>query len=153
MTLAFAPPAAATVTPLKEALVEQPTMPTFSPWRGKTLDVRPAIWSLRNRPEEWAYSERGTDVHGKGYITERHIEHTKSRHHFSLGFGPFGWAGLIARCSCSERNHRKVSFWQRMQFRSAYKHWLHTYHHPRIQAEAHTSQAEVSARFRSHFTT
>lgn len=44
---------------LAEAVPTKPATPVFGPrWHSRSrLDIRPVLWSLRNRPEEWQQGE------------------------------------------------------------------------------------------------
>lgn len=81
--------------------------PTFGRrWHSwSRIDIRPVLWSLRNRPEEW---------HQDGYT----LVHKPSKHGFWTGNG-FWFYGLYDsnNCSCTSRpSHGRFSLIQKFQF-------------------------------------
>jgi hypothetical protein len=116
-----------------------PTMPVFEPrwWRSKTrLDIRPVLWSLRNRPEEWTQ-------------TEYTIMHVPSQHEFWTANGFFSYSLYRAGgCSCTRARGGGFSLLQKFEFSAALSKW--TYWDRSRQAAAATG---VNVQFAAHFLT
>lgn len=68
------------------------------------LDIRPVLWSLRNRPEEWEQ-------------TEFTLDHVPSKHRFWTANGFWFYSLYEANgCSCQKVRHGSFSFIQKIQF-------------------------------------
>jgi hypothetical protein len=111
--------------------------PTLRPRRNKRrLDLRPAIWSLRNRPEEWKMSL-------PGYI----VIHIPSDHRFWISFGSYAMPYLTGECSCEEIPSRNApSFIDRWNFMLAFRAWRKG----RLNRES-DGMVNINRQFASHF--
>lgn len=114
-----------------------PAMPVFKPrwWRSKTrLDIRPVLWSLRNRPEEWRQDE---------YT----IVHMPSRHEFWTANGFFAYSLYRSNgCSCQRARGGGFSLLQKFEFSAAWSKWIY-WDRSRQAATA----SEINAQFAAHF--
>lgn len=97
------------------------------------LDIRPVLWSLRNRPEEWEQSEY-------------RLTHTPSQHTFWIGNGFWFYSLHDANCSCTQVSGGKFSFIQKIQFSFARRRVSE------IQRSLRSAQlAKINAQFSEHF--
>lgn len=128
-----------TMSMTKEDL-PQPTSGDRCWWQPKTgLDIRPVLWSLRNRPNEWTY-DRGRYC----------IEHKPSRHEFWISNGFWFYRLYEAHgCSCKSDARGSFSFLQKIAFDRAYNHWKRN-HADAIRAK---EAAKINEQFRQHFLT
>jgi hypothetical protein len=117
----------------QSSLDTRPQCPNFRPRRNKyRLDLRPAIWSLRNRPEEWEFHA--------GFIV-----HVPSKHVFyahgtctTNGFTDHKIGDLSdhhTRCSCTCANRAPLR--DRIRFRFALLDWRHRKEYPDIEKRYH----------------
>lgn len=110
---------------------EQPSVPVFPKrwWHSrKRLDIRPVLWSLRNRPGEWS-------------VGEYRLLHVPSKHEFWIANGRGSYRLYHADCSCSSAN-RRFSFLQQFLFHSAFRDW---------QRLTRLDQDDINKQFASHF--
>lgn len=87
---AFTPSLAPDIHAAIAADAPKPTMPEFKKkwWhRSDRLDVRPVIWSMENRPEEW---ER------YGSVSAISVQHKPSNHVFNI------YGRMHTTCGCSQ---------------------------------------------------
>lgn len=96
------------------------------------LDIRPVLWSLRNRPGEW---EQG----------EYTLTHRPSKHEFWTANG-FLFYSLYRTegCSCQSVRYGKFSLIQKFQFSMARIGW-------RWRNPQSPRMAEINAQFAEHF--
>ncbi len=102
------------------------------PWHSRNrLDIRPVLWSLRNRPQEWR----------RGNYT---LDHIPSGHRFWIANGFFHYSLYEANgCSCRRENHDgHFSLIQKIEFGAAYKAW---------RKSREPDRAQINAQFASHF--
>lgn len=101
------------------------------------LDIRPVLWSLKNRPEEWV-EDRFT------------ITHKPSKHEFWTGNGYFFY-GLYStgerHCSCQAVEGGRFSLIQKAQFAWALMRWRWTYGANLARAEL----GRTNEQFANHF--
>ena len=115
------------------------TVPVFTkrPWHSRNhLDIRPVLWSLRNRPQDWNI--------GSGHYT---IDHTPSQHEFWIANGFFFYGLYNANgCSCNHGGEGSFSLIQKFQFGSALRAWRRSQ-----QSAVQERRDQVNAQFSSHF--
>lgn len=133
MAFAFAPVVPAIQKPEQ---VEKPVTkePNLSQWYHNPkwrLDIRPMLWSLYNKPEEWTQ-------------TTYRLTHNPSCHavYFSNGWPFYELFGQ--QCDCETR---KLSLGQKWQLRRAVAGWRSTVGRVRSEVE----QVKINQRFASHF--
>lgn len=110
--------------------------PTFGRrWHSwSRLDIRPVLWSLRNRPEEWQQ-------------TEFTLLHKPSRHEFWTANGFFFYALYRADgCSCTRARGGAFSLIQKFQFGAARRR-VARMERARMSAEL----IGINAQFAGHF--
>jgi hypothetical protein len=98
------------------------------------LDIRPVLWSLRNRPEEWEQNE----------FT---IVHKPSKHEFWIANGFWFYSLYRADCSCTKAAGGKFSYIQKVQFSFA-RRAVAALERARRNAEL----AQINVQFAEHFT-
>lgn len=112
--------------------------PVFGPrWHSHSrLDIRPVLWSLRNRPEEWSQ-------------TEYTLRHDPSGHEFWIanGFWFYGLYGSDDNCSCTKVRGGAFSFIQKVQFAFSRRR-VAAIDRERVSARL----AKINDQFRDHFT-
>lgn len=95
---------------------KEPQRPTFKArwWhRHNRIDVRPVIWSLINKPQDWKLSR--PYYYWRGHI----ITHVTTRHDFRVGKTPFSCRmDDTTRCECQRQSNggrfqpfQKLAFW------------------------------------------
>lgn len=127
-----------------EAMIHsKPVLPVFKPrfwWSPDRLDVRPVLWSMRNKPEDWAVQRLPRPRFDGGWML-----HTPSQHSFQVGgFWAGDRAGLrnSRNCGCSQSS-KKFHTGQAHRFnRMAWKFF---------RAEGARQGVAVAKEFHSHF--
>ena len=130
-------PAALAFLALAPAKAKSDEPPTFTkrPWHSRgRLDIRPVLWSLRNRPQDWRAD----------HYT---LTHVPSAHKFWIANG-FFFYGLWASngCSCQREREGAFSIIQKFQFGAARRAWARA-----TWAAAQGDRDQVNAQFASHF--
>lgn len=99
------------------------------------LDIRPVLWSLRNRPEDWK---------ADGHYT---LDHKPSHHEFWIANGFFFYSLYRTDdCSCHLTREGSFSLIQKVQFGracAAWRRWNRT--------NENSALAEVNRQFANHF--
>ncbi len=114
----------------------QTAIPTFSSrrWHSRSrLDIRPVLWSLRNRPQDWQQDEFA-------------LLHKPSKHEFWTANGFWFYALYRAHCSCTRSGYGSFSFIQKIQFSFA-RRVVARMECARMSAEL----AEINGQFAAHF--
>lgn len=123
------------------ALTKSTTPPAMPEWQSlryskkQRLDIRPVLWSLRNKPQDWEW-QRGRDT----------IGHIPSGHSFWVYSMDYHLHNST-QCSCTQAREGRFSFIQRRQFGRAFASWRRwqkkQFATPRIEA--------INKEFRQHF--
>lgn len=111
-------------------------MPVFGArWHSwSRLDIRPVLWSLRNRPEEWEQ-------------LKYRLVHKPSNHQFWTANGLFFYSLHDANCSCTKVRGGGFSLIQKLQFAFARRHVLAI-----ARRQASAELAQINAHFTEHFS-
>lgn len=116
-----------------------PVMPDWSSLRQSKkarLDIRPVVWSLLNKPEDWKWGYNNYTIY-----------HVKSNHQFWVTSGPYRLYGAD-HCSCQQvADGTGFSIAQRYKFGVAFRAWKRWERTQRVVPRVEA----INKEFRQHF--